>query len=362
VSGRPTTVAGPTVLRAEPTVLASWTETLVLALDDLGFDGRTMAHAAGIDPACFDEAGARLPLSATSRLWHAAVEATGDESLGLRVSRYVRPTTFHGLSQAVVASASVREALERMAHAARVVADGAKVETTCHGSRLELLDSWTDPVSRPTFESIDAIISSIVRAARFIAGRGFSPIEVWLERPAPSNPERFHEFFGCPVHFDAGVVRVVFDLTSSERRARTPNPELARAIDAVVTQYLDQLDASGSFTQEVRSAIIELLRTVEPTERLVAARLGWSTRSLQRRLHEEHATFRELLADCRREVAMATLRMGTHSVSELGHQLGFSHVGAFSRAFKRWTGQTPSAYALDCRLLDQQPAARELAS
>jgi AraC-like DNA-binding protein len=357
-----TTVPGPATRRVEPTVLASWTETLVLALDDLGFDGTAMARAAGIDPGRFDEAGARLPLSATSRLWRAAVDATGDESLGLRVSRYVRPTTFHGLSQAVVASASVREALERMAHAARVVADGAKVETTCSESRLELVDSWTDPATHPTFESIDAVISSIVRAARFIAGRGFSPIEVWLERPAPSNPERFHQFFGCPVHFDAGIVRLVFDLSSSERQARTPNPELANAIDAVVTKYLDQLDTSGSFTQDVRSAIIDLLRTVEPTERLVAAQLGWSTRSLQRRLHEEHTTFRELLADCRREVAMATLRMGTHSVSELGHQLGFSHVGAFSRAFKRWTGQTPSAYALDCRLLDRPAPAREMAS
>ena len=138
---------------------------------------------------------------------------------------------------------------------------------------------------------------------------------------------------------------------------------LANAIDSVVTQYLAKLETSGAFTREVRAAIIDLLRTVEPTERLVAAQLGWSTRSLQRRLQEEHTTFRELLADCRREVAMATLRMGTHSVSELGHQLGFSHVGAFSRAFKRWTGQTPSAYALDCRLPEhRRPAPREMAS
>ena len=234
----------------EPTVLASWTETLVLTLDDLGLHGRAMAEDAGIDVATFDEPGARLPLSATSRLWRRAVEATGDESLGILVSRYVRPTTFHGLSQAVVTSPSVREALERMAHAARVVADGAKVETTCHGSTLELVNSWTDPATHPTFESIDAVIASIVRAARFIAGRDFSPIEVWLERPAPSNPERFHQFFGCTVHFDAGIVRLVFDLSSSERKARTANPELAQAIDSVVAQYLQQLDVAGSFTGE----------------------------------------------------------------------------------------------------------------
>jgi AraC-like DNA-binding protein len=117
--------------------------------------------------------------------------------------------------------------------------------------------------------------------------------------------------------------------------------------------------STGSISRDVQRVIVELLPTVTPTERLVAARLSWSTRSLQRRLHEEHTTFRELLAECRREVATETLRSGTHSVSELGHQLGFSHVGAFTRAFKRWTGQTPTSYALDWRVTSRA-ASREM--
>ena len=59
-------------------------------------------------------------------------------------------------------------------------------------------------------------------------------------------------------------------------------------------------------------------------------------------------------------MATATLRMGTHSVSELGSQLGFSHVGAFTRAFKRWTGQTPSSYALDCKVPSHHLGPREM--
>jgi AraC-like DNA-binding protein len=134
-------------------------------------------------------------------------------------------------------------------------------------------------------------------------------------------------------------------------------------IDGMTQADLDPLgylEVPGSFTREVRRVIIELLPEVAPTERLVASRLSWSTRSLQRRLHEEHTTFRDLLADCRRELATATLRMGTHSVSELGSQLGFSHVGAFTRAFKRWTGQTPSSYALDCKVGRPHATSREM--
>ena len=123
---------------------------------------------------------------------------------------------------------------------------------------------------------------------------------------------------------------------------------------------IDAPASPGSFTRDVRRVITEMLPDIAPTERLVASQLGWSTRSLQRRLHEERTTFRELLADCRRELATATLRMGTHSVSELGSQLGFSHVGAFTRAFKRWTGQTPSSYALDWKLMAHRADEHEM--
>jgi AraC-like DNA-binding protein len=142
-------------------------------------------------------------------------------------------------------------------------------------------------------------------------------------------------------------------------RPSDPDP-IGSAATVEALASIESLEPSGSFTREVRRVITEMLPAVAPTERLVASHLGWSTRSLQRRLHEEHTTFRELLADCRRELATATLRMGTHSVSELGYQLGFSHVGAFTRAFKRWTGQTPSSYALDCKLLSRRAAEREL--
>ena len=69
-----------------------------------------------------------------------------------------------------------------------------------------------------------------------------------------------------------------------------------------------------------------------------------SLRTLARRLETEGTTFRELVDDVRRQLALEHVARRTASFSEITDQLGFSHVAAFHRAFRRWTGQTPLEY------------------
>jgi AraC-like DNA-binding protein len=312
----------------------------------MGFAGRAMARHAGIAASALDVPGARLPLAASTRLWRAAIDATGDPYLGLKVSRYARLTALYGLSDSAGASVTVRDALERIAWATRVMADGSQGCTHLDTDYLDLVCTWTSAAFRPCDEALDAVFTSIVRATRFIADSSFSPFEVWLDRPEPPDPSRFTSFFNCPVHFGATETRLAFDLTAAQRQIRAPSPIVSGAFDTMVGSRLDGLDDAHRVSRQVRDVIMDLFPIVEPTEALVAARLAWSPRSLQRRLQEEGTTFRELLGDCRRDVALASLRVGSHSVTQLSNLLGFSHVSAFSRAFKRWTGQTPSAYAL----------------
>ncbi|PTT95173.1 AraC family transcriptional regulator, partial [Pseudomonas sp. HMWF031] len=84
----------------EPTSLASWTRALRKQLDALGLDSTALCRQAGLDPQLMDDPNARYPLSGTTRLWELAVQASGDPAIGLRVSRFVSPTTFHALGYA----------------------------------------------------------------------------------------------------------------------------------------------------------------------------------------------------------------------------------------------------------------------
>ena len=67
-------------------------------------------------------------------------------------------------------------------------------------------------------------------------------------------------------------------------------------------------------------------------------------RSLQRRLGDEHTTFKQLLDDTRRELALQYIRDPSVTITEMTYLLGYSEPANFSRAFKRWTGVTPGEF------------------
>jgi AraC-like DNA-binding protein len=95
--------------------------------------------------------------------------------------------------------------------------------------------------------------------------------------------------------------------------------------------------------QQVVAAITRLLPT-DPSLVAVAAALGISVRTLQRRLSARGLSYRCLLDDVRRQRAEVGLRHGEERIADISRRLGYSDPAHFVRAFRRWTGQPPSHY------------------
>ena len=74
----------------------------------------------------------------------------------------------------------------------------------------------------------------------------------------------------------------------------------------------------------------------------VARGLGMSDRTLARKLSDEGLNFTEILQQLRRDLAVRYLDDRKLHVSKIAWLLGFHEVSAFTHAFKRWTGKTPS--------------------
>ena len=96
------------------------------------------------------------------------------------------------------------------------------------------------------------------------------------------------------------------------------------------------------FRKDVERAIEPLLAGGDVGIDRVARELGMSRQTLYRRLKAEGVTFEEILDAKRRQLAIRLLRFDRLSVKAAAYKLGFSDPAAFSRAFKRWTGQSPS--------------------
>jgi len=113
------------------------------------------------------------------------------------------------------------------------------------------------------------------------------------------------------------------------------------------------LPQPSDFDRAVQQLLVRLLPEGEVSVDKVARALHQSTRTLQRRLADRGMSWQQLLDRTREQLARQYLRDPGLSLAEIGLLLGYSEQSAFTRAFRRWTGQTPQVF----RMAQQQPAA-----
>ena len=130
--------------------------------------------------------------------------------------------------------------------------------------------------------------------------------------------------------------------------AFTPPDEgnaLSSLLGSMARAFVASIERQSPFRRDVEDRIATLLEAGDVRIDRVAADMGLSRQTLYRRLKEEGVTFEELLDKLRHRLALRYLREERMSVKAASYRLGFSEPAAFSRAFKRWTGQPPRAMA-----------------
>ncbi len=327
----------------EPTTLASWTRALRRQLDGLGLDSAALCREAGLDPQKMDDPNIRLPLSATTRLWALAVTASGDPALGLQTSRHVSHTTFHALGLALAASSTLREMFERVERYHRVVSDVMVLELRDVGSISEMRMTLPAQRAAPAPEAVDAFIAIYVRSCRSRLGRDYAPLSVHLRRPPPIDPQPWLDTFRAPVEFAAKEDVLRFQRSDLDLPLDDGNPELAAHNEAVLQRRMAALEPP-TWARRLRLALEQRLPNGEPSAEVLAQGMHLSLRSLQRHLSDEGSSYEQVLAEVRHRLALEYLRDPGCAISEVAYLLGFADSSSFSRAFKRWSGQSPSQF------------------
>jgi AraC-like DNA-binding protein len=114
-------------------------------------------------------------------------------------------------------------------------------------------------------------------------------------------------------------------------------------LSAHAEALLKSLESSKTIKGRVESLLMPILHTGEASVDVIACKMGVSRPTLFRRLKAEGTTFKQVLDELRHKLSLHYLSGKKVSVNEIAYLVGFSDAAAFSRAFKRWTGQSPRA-------------------
>lgn len=107
------------------------------------------------------------------------------------------------------------------------------------------------------------------------------------------------------------------------------------------------------FLESIHAALASIVGFEALSIELGAEIAGTSPRTLRRRLHHEGTSWRQVVDGVRLERSAELLQNSPLSIAQISLELGYSDPAHFTRAFRRWTGESPSAYR--CRRLPQQP-------
>lgn len=328
-----------------PSTMGTWIQAIVRALDDRGINGTELALHAGISPRVLRNGDERAPQPAVTRLWAAAVAATADPCFGLAVPRFVNPVTFHALGYAILASPNMKAALQRAIRFQRLVSDATSQRLELAGDRYRFIIDRLSALG-PPHEAVDAFMATAVRTFRALSRPAkINPLAVRMRRPEPTPSEPYHAVFRCPIAFNASEDLIEYSRADVEGPLPYANADLARQNDAIVAEYLARAGLTASLADQVHALLVQHLPDGGPSEASIAQALCMSPRSLQLQLAQEGTSYKSLLNDARQNLARRYLRQGKHSIKEIAFLLGFSDAATFTRAFNRWTGQSPRRFA-----------------
>jgi len=201
-------------------------------------------------------------------------------------------------------------------------------------------DAIGDPALRRYCVTVDTVAA--VQMIRELFGPTPRPLAVELPYPAPPDHREMTRRLPCPVTFDAPEARVLLDPALIGAEPLLANPFLFRAYEKQARQLAERLRTDVDLSEQVRRL---LWATSPPPDRAtVASMLALSPRSLARKLAAEDTSYGALLEEVRYARARDLLRNRGLQIAEIADRLGYSDAAAFSRAFRAWADETPSAW------------------
>jgi len=281
----------------------------------------------------------RLPHRLMMDVLRAWVRSTGDETVGLRAGACVEPGDLETLDRVACSGPTLRDAIESVARYMHILNEAAEISLVDVADgvlwRHRILDDGPWPRAANDF----VVVSSARMGLRW-ASLYQPPREVHFAHEAPADLGCYAAFSASKLRFGMPHNGFVLERSALGQPTRSANARMR----AVFEKYAREL--SERTMQGIRGRAREEIRTRIGARELcmesVAAALAMSVPTLRRRLEGEDTTFSDLVDDVRRDLAEQYLREPQRSITEIASLLGFAHAPAFHKAYRRWTGVTPS--------------------
>jgi len=311
-------------------------------LDRRGIDAEPALFEAGISRGQLSQDNIGVSAASQYRFLELAAAEANDSLLGLHVAAEIDIRAIGILFYLTGSSRTVSEALENLARYSRTTNEALVVEISQQKDEVILAIRQVqefDEVHRQFFE---LLVLWFIRMLHKETNRDFTLLRVTFTHARNTDLREVHRLLRCPVDFAQAVDSWVLPQRVMDLPIVSEDSQLLQILTAHADDLLAERHSATGLQSMVANQLASLLPSGESRAAVVARQLGMSPRSFTRHLAEEGTTFGEILDRLRQRLAARYLTDDRMSVQQIAWLLGYSEVGAFNHAYKRWTGTTPT--------------------
>jgi AraC-like DNA-binding protein len=326
------------------TVLSVSSRALLDACARLGLDTEQILRAAKLEASTLQDPDARIALEQVDALWQKAYALSNDPNLALHAIEVLPFGAYRVIDFLASSAPTVGAALAKVSDYFPLINEVVRLPYVVgdrHVTYAVESRSRAFAITRPYAEYTLAAVFLRTRAA---TNQPYRLARVEFSHPPPADISEHERIFECPVGFGATTCQLVLAREAWDMPRTGSNPTLFSVLDAHARMLLDQLPRPDDIVSRVREAIQTELRGGDPSLESIAKQLAMSPRTLQRRLRDEGVLFNHLLDETRFRAAKSYLAQRDVAGTEVAYLLGFAEQSSLNRAFKRWSGQTPTEY------------------
>lgn len=316
-----------------------------------GVAASDLLKGTGLSPQQLADPKARMATAQKITVFRNVMRLSNRSDVGLRAGTRQRLSDFGVYGYALVSSATIGDA----------VVTGIK-HVHLAGPVLEKRFRIENDVA--IFEGHDVLnlgdvlplstefwFSSIVKLGATVMEAPFPNRRLKLPYAKPAHASAYERTFGCPVEFGTNVMELHFDAAALRNPCPNANPITADLCKQFCERMLESLPYETDLLRHIRTACLNNRGTFPKADEM-ADRLGLSLRTLQRRLADTGKSYQTIIDEVRTSLALEFLTNTSLSVAEIAERTGFSESASFRKAFRKWTGRTPSAYRATDNLVE----------
>ncbi len=341
-NGTPSALNSKQDLASIPMAQGGLSRLAIARLNSAGVPVAPLLRRAGLTPELIAEPEGRLSVRSQIRFLDEAATALKDDCIGFTLARDFDPREIGLLYYVMASSQTLGDALKRIARYSRIT-NAALVFGYREGNRLIVSLSYSGVPRHSDRHQIEFCMFAVIRICRLLTGQNLVPQHFSISHHRSGGTSEMARFVGTKVEFGADTDEFALNVDARElpliHSDSYLNDLLLKSCEAALA---DRRGDKSQLRTRVENAISSGLPHGRVLGKDVARSLGMSERTLARNLSDEGLNFTEILQQMRRDLAVRYLDDRNLHVSKIAWLLGFHEVSAFTHAFKRWTGKSPS--------------------